>query len=477
MSEYRDRYINIKKKVTEKSSTIVTFIKSFVVYPFSWFVLVFTIVYIIPNYIKVENQRHLKIQWFVVPLIIAVIAVSAAHIWHYISLTYYPEKIASKKKRLSKKEKPSLAEDEYEVECANDFVDYVNTLHVSDQFKHSEIAYSKRSNAEELKRVSPDAESPYTIEQLNKYGTLITGVGEWTVYMSRRHPEIEGISYVDEWARDLMNDIQDEIQVFEEWEEEKKKIYKTLTSGKTGEEKVKDEIIKQCYDLSDIRIYSDINLKAGDDKVSENDILIITKTGIYPLEVKNYSGVVDITEDGKIYANGQLMGDLASQVRSHDIAIQNILKNVIGKKFIHPVVVMANDETVVNNYSSLKVLRPYEVRNFMINKSSKEITNDKFVEIVTEIMRNVQPPKEFMFKDIRYGTLDMLFNEIYEFVSYFAKLKPYYSMTEDENWNGGDYLYMDESDTDKIFIGTTRLLDRKYGCSNYQELCETTHSK
>ena len=124
-------------------------------------------------------------------------------------------------------------------------------------------------------------------------------------------------------------------------------ISELFSRGRKGEWKIEDELKKLPDEYS---VFSDVKIKYGN-----IDFVVIGPKGVYAIEVKSHSGVIDLV-DGKLVKNNKpLEKDFLKQAKREAFDLNEYLKLKLGVNiFVNPVVVFAN-------YSKMKFgLNPVE---------------------------------------------------------------------------------------------------------------------
>lgn len=178
----------------------------------------------------------------------------------------------------------------------------------------------------------------------------------------------------------------------------------SLQIGKDGEDRI-DKYLKP-YDDEIINL-SGIRLEVEGNSI-ENDNILITRRGIFVLEVKNIGSTgsynIKIEKDGrwsKEFTNGK------SEIINFDATTQNdrhvvYLKRFINKKLnrdidnyidIEGLVIIANNKINIENYSEQPVYRMQEIYRH-ISKHDILFTGKEMLEIKDIILKNSLPPKK-----------------------------------------------------------------------------------
>lgn len=161
--------------------------------------------------------------------------------------------------------------------------------------------------------------------------------------------------------------------------------YNNIKSGRLGEEAVNKELneYENIYNLPNIRLEEPDS--SGTIQSIENDNIIISRNGIFILEVKNFglkgNFSIEIERDGrwvKEYDKGkrEIMKSATAQNNRHIVYINKIINRVLGRGIenyidAEGIVVISNDQVSITNYSeNQKVVRKSEVYSYIKNKEA-----------------------------------------------------------------------------------------------------------
>lgn len=182
---------------------------------------------------------------------------------------------------------------------------------------------------------------------------------------------------------------------------------KIIGAGINGEQRVNDELEMHDYIW---KYFSNVRFEL-DGQSAESDNIIISKQGIFTVEVKNYSPNgnygIWITKDGqwlKEYPNGHLeqMNNVTSQMNRH-IAIKQKLINKQWFKYygenhtqflLKPIFVIANDTIRITNDSDLPIMRISQIYHYIM-KHPEVFTNEEVDTLSNIIKDNMLPLKKY----------------------------------------------------------------------------------
>lgn len=160
--------------------------------------------------------------------------------------------------------------------------------------------------------------------------------------------------------------------------------YNSAIRGKNGELYVNShlDLYDNFYNLSNVRL--EIEDTLGEKQSIENDNIVISKYGVYILEVKNYSPdgkyEIIIERDGKWvkkYKNGTTvsMKNATEQNNRHIIYLNKLINSTLHRKMdnyieIEGIVIIANDTVNIhNNSENEKIFRLAEFYPFLKNQN------------------------------------------------------------------------------------------------------------
>lgn len=198
--------------------------------------------------------------------------------------------------------------------------------------------------------------------------------------------------------------------------------------GNEGEAYVNKEMDKYeyFYNLPNIRL--EIKDKNGKIQSIESDNILITRYGVFVLEVKNYASKgqynLIIERDGRWlreYKNKKEVHQSAtSQNDRHVILLTKYINQLLNKGIdsyinVDGIVVIANNIINIMNYSeNQKVFRCDEIYNYIIKQPVK-LTEYEMNLIRDALIKDKLPPKEYEFYDHREELYYNL-SRFYEFI-------------------------------------------------------------
>lgn len=194
--------------------------------------------------------------------------------------------------------------------------------------------------------------------------------------------------------------------------EEYKKEFFINKNGVTGEKRVNDEL--RMYSQGFINL-ENIRLVVDGESV-ETDNIVISEYGIFSIEVKNFSESgsysLKITKDGqwlKVFNNGEMkaMKDVWSQVNRHLFYKQRFLEQQVPKEMgiskdgmcIHPIVVIANDQIIIDNQSDLPVFRASQIYRYMTNRKGNLLKPEEITYLTELFKKHTKESKSYPVLD------------------------------------------------------------------------------
>lgn len=199
------------------------------------------------------------------------------------------------------------------------------------------------------------------------------------------------------------------------------KNMKIVESGVKGEDRMDKELMSFSRN-NEFYYLKNIMLKYGE-KSFETDFLVISKHGIFSLEVKNIGSngnlMIRITPDGqwlKVLSKGNVlpMQDVSSQVNYHISMTEGLLRNykeTTGKEVpeVKPVIILANNNVLLENQANLPI---YRVSQFIHQMRSEPVVlNEQEMKDIYEWLQQYEAPQKS-----------------YEVLNYNVKLKEAYAV-------------------------------------------------
>lgn len=185
--------------------------------------------------------------------------------------------------------------------------------------------------------------------------------------------------------------------------------YLAVKRGVEGEAYV-NRILNDYYDVINLEnIRLEIEDKQGQIQSVENDNILITRQGIFILEVKNYgsSGSYDlvIERDGrwlKRFPDGQVeaISNATGQNNRHVNYVSKFINEYLKQDFntlipVYGVVIIPNDSISIDNQDPLQdIYRASQIYQFIMSKDAV-LNHDKMKQIETIIKKHKLPPKSY----------------------------------------------------------------------------------
>lgn len=205
--------------------------------------------------------------------------------------------------------------------------------------------------------------------------------------------------------------------------EEIKKQIKFFEYGITGEKKVLYELLNSHIGMY---ILHDINIKFGDLE-AQIDFLIMTEKSVFVIECKNLYGNISIDNKGNFIRETEINGKKTktgiynplTQCERHIGLLKNITyekygafqKLIFGNKLdqlFTPIVVLANDKTILNDYYAPrnikeKVVRADQLVNYIKKKENlrKILYTKKDIQNYCENLLRYQIASKYMENSIK----------------------------------------------------------------------------
>lgn len=189
--------------------------------------------------------------------------------------------------------------------------------------------------------------------------------------------------------------------------------YLAIKRGLEGEAYV-NRVINDYYDVINLEnIRLEIEDKQGQIQSVENDNILITRQGVFILEVKNYgsSGAYDlvIERDGrwlKRFPNGQVetISNATGQNNRHVNYVSKFINEYLEQDFntlipVYGVVIIPNDSISIDNQDPLQsIYRASQIYQFIMSKDVV-LTQEKMKQIETLIKSHKLPSKSYPLID------------------------------------------------------------------------------
>ena len=191
--------------------------------------------------------------------------------------------------------------------------------------------------------------------------------------------------------------------------------YKSAKVGREGEELVSNylKLFGNFYSLQGIRL--EVEDEYGQVQSIESDNIIISKYGVFVLEVKNFSALgnynITVERDGrwlKTYPNGnvEVMKNATDQNNRHIIYLNKVINEALDRdieNYIEAdgIIVIANDKISITNESfNQNIFRISELYSY-IKKQDVVLTKDEMDKIRELLISRNLPPQKFPIYDYR----------------------------------------------------------------------------
>lgn len=172
---------------------------------------------------------------------------------------------------------------------------------------------------------------------------------------------------------------------------------KTIMSGINGENKALKMIEKIPKEYT---VFSNLNIKF-EDNMSETDLIVVGKKGVFLLEIKNHTGIISgndndhnwrqfkVTDNGGKYTN-QFYNPI-KQVGTQVFRLSNILKESGFNGWVQGVVMFANPECTLKAKTKKMPLLNFDtsISSFLDSyKPKKELTEDE-IKLITYKLKKI----------------------------------------------------------------------------------------
>ncbi|EGT0693854.1 NERD domain-containing protein [Clostridium perfringens] len=232
----------------------------------------------------------------------------------------------------------------------------------------------------------------------------------------------------DPQDKNTLNNIKNSLAAYKQFFTERKQYFNnhltTCKLGLNGENIVNEhlDMHSNIINLKNIRLRDDLNREC------QCDNIVITKRGIFIIEVKNYgsSGNYSIKIDStgrwsmKVGKSITPMNNPTEQNNRHIAIVNRILQCNLGLNIsAHGIISIANETVDIINESKDIVVRPSSLYNIMDNEfTSENITAPEMEKISNYISSNSLPDKKYPilsldeeFSDMNIKKFNFLFNK------------------------------------------------------------------
>lgn len=212
--------------------------------------------------------------------------------------------------------------------------------------------------------------------------------------------------------------------------------YKGCKVGIEGEERVNRtlSIHKNIINLSNIRL--EILDNNNEIHSIENDNILLTRNGIFVLEVKNFGQIgnydIVIEKDGRWLRKNRysketsLLKNVTSQNNRHIGFLNKFINEATNRSFddyieVDGIIVIANEKVTIENYNeNQNIFRDSELYSYIKSQPNK-FTKEELDEIKKVIEENSLPAKKYMMYDY--------YLEMYENIKSFERFCKKYEET------------------------------------------------
>ncbi len=295
---------------------------------------------------------------------------------------------------------------EDENEKVDDFIFYGNNDEKADYFVELEKYINEEYKADSIKDLM-NIPSIYKMNKLDQVDNLIRYSHELSYSMRMFLLDEFIYTNIDEMAS-----LKESIESYLSYRETHiNDLSKSSNIGKIGEDSVNSYL--DVYDDEIINL-KNIRLEVDGNSI-ENDNILITRYGIFVVEVKNIGSTgsysIEIEKDGRWLKR---FNNNKSEVIDFDATMQNdrhiaYLQKFINKKLgrnvdnyinINGIVAIANNKINISNYSDQPVLRASELYRY-ISKNKIMFNYEEMKSIEKIILEENLPPKVYPMVDFK----------------------------------------------------------------------------
>ena len=269
------------------------------------------------------------------------------------------------------------------------------------------------------KWLNNDEKLNYYEELFEKLNSKLNGnYEEYLEHLMKKEKSIsdslEDLALTFTCLRELSNTNKNKIKSFNEYIQTRQRSinldYKGCKAGIQGENKVNKELslYNNIINLPNIRLeVSDSN---NEIQSIENDNILLTKNGIFVLEVKNFGEIgsydIVIEKDGRWLRKNRYDGkttvlkNVTSQNNRHIAFLNKFINEGINRSFddyieAEGVVVIANEKVSIENYNdNQNIFRDSEIYSYIKSQEVK-FKRDELEQIRDLILSKNLPPKKY----------------------------------------------------------------------------------
>lgn len=167
-------------------------------------------------------------------------------------------------------------------------------------------------------------------------------------------------------------------------------------AGVEGEEIVLSKL-NEYNEYKEYKVIAGLTIKIDEHKYRETDLVVITQSGIFVAEIKNWHGGLFVAKDGLFVLNGNVVDSPVHQNMEHIKCNRKLIIEELKKLGqdgtnipFYPMIVIANDELGVTNESDdILIIRASALTNYLYQNSNVQIlTNEQQQQLYDIFIRN-----------------------------------------------------------------------------------------
>lgn len=142
------------------------------------------------------------------------------------------------------------------------------------------------------------------------------------------------------------------------------------------------------------KIIYGLTIKTNEHQHSESDMVIITQSGVFVVEIKNWHGGLYVGKDGLFSLNNNSISSPVKQNMEHlknnkKLLIDEINKLGFGVDIpFYPLIVIANDELDLENESNdIDIIRAGSLTHYLYQKSREKVLSNEQQELIFDIFQ------------------------------------------------------------------------------------------
>ena len=186
-----------------------------------------------------------------------------------------------------------------------------------------------------------------------------------------------------------------------------KKDIGALIAGEKGERQVQNALRVLEFDGS--TVLNNIELDSNKYDKSEIDSIVVNKSGIYVLEIKQYKRDIEITHLGNlIERKSKCFYALSAKLNEKEYLIRKILKdydiNIDSKCYRNYLVIANNNISVKDDYKRIPVTYSGTIVD-TIRSCEEELISNELIQRIREVLQDAHSPKVYPYSNIDFEQL------------------------------------------------------------------------